>query len=227
MTVTGRPAVLYPIILTSFSGATMKKIYQNKTNRRLKVCDQTYHALVRKLFVLAIVPLSGLRYSLLCRSTSSLLIYFAVIFCMFEALPMSLYILYFCYYNQRVDSIFFQCIHRDLSARNVFIGENLVAKVGDFGLARDISGYGIYTKTSSVSTCQFGNRCFSSFLSLTIQSKYASTKLFTSTFRSFYCLQLLKRDLFSLLQGRVPWRWMALESLKDRVYTAKSDVQVS
>ena len=79
---------------------------------------------------------------------------------------------------------FFQCIHRDLSARNVFVGENLVAKVGDFGLARDISFHGIYTKTSSVSTCQFGNRSFSSILSLTIQSKYASAsiKLFTSTF---------------------------------------------
>ncbi|CAH3161665.1 unnamed protein product, partial [Porites evermanni] len=51
-----------------------------------------------------------------------------------------------------------KCVHRDLSARNVFIGENLVAKVGDFGLARDISDYGIYTKISSVSTCSLGNR---------------------------------------------------------------------
>ncbi|RMX56173.1 hypothetical protein pdam_00022636 [Pocillopora damicornis] len=39
-------------------------------------------------------------------------------------------------------------IHRDLAARNVFIGKNKVAKVGDFGLARDISDRGIYTKTS-------------------------------------------------------------------------------
>ena len=46
----------------------------------------------------------------------------------------------------------FQCIHRDLAARNVFIDENNVAKVGDFGMARDISDDGIYTKTSSVST---------------------------------------------------------------------------
>ena len=119
---------------------------------------------------------------LLCRSFSSVFTYFAVIFCMFESLPVAIYILYVCYYNQGVDSIFFQCIHRDLSARNVFIGENLVAKVGDFGLARDISFDGIYTKTSSVSTCQFGNRSFSSILSLTILSKYASTKFFTSTF---------------------------------------------
>ena len=48
-------------------------------------------------------------------------------------------------------SISFQCIHRDLAARNVFIDENNVAKVGDFGMARDVSDDGIYTKTSSVS----------------------------------------------------------------------------
>ncbi|PFX32452.1 fibroblast growth factor receptor 2-like [Stylophora pistillata] len=40
-------------------------------------------------------------------------------------------------------------IHRDLAARNVFIGANKIAKVGDFGLARDVSDGGIYTKTSN------------------------------------------------------------------------------
>jgi len=44
-----------------------------------------------------------------------------------------------------------QCLHRDLAARNVFIDDNNVAKVGDFGLARYISNEGIYTKTSNVS----------------------------------------------------------------------------
>jgi len=45
-----------------------------------------------------------------------------------------------------------QCIHGDLAARNVFIDENKVAKLGDFGLARDISDRGIYNKSSNVST---------------------------------------------------------------------------
>ncbi|KAL9955832.1 hypothetical protein ACROYT_G037217 [Oculina patagonica] len=66
-----------------------------------------------------------------------------------------------------------KCIHRDLAARNIFIDDNKVAKVGDFGLARDISDDGIYTKTSN---------------------------------------------------GKVPWRWSSLESLKDGVYTTQSDV---
>jgi len=46
---------------------------------------------------------------------------------------------------------FLQCIHGDLAARNVLIDENKVAKLGDFGLARDISDRGIYNKTSNVS----------------------------------------------------------------------------
>ncbi|CAH3104213.1 unnamed protein product [Pocillopora meandrina] len=66
-----------------------------------------------------------------------------------------------------------KCIHRDLAARNVLIGPNMVAKVGDFGLAREITEDGLYIKTS---------------------------------------------------YGKVPWRWSSLESLRDRVYTSKSDV---
>ncbi|XP_078346190.1 fibroblast growth factor receptor 3-like isoform X2 [Oculina patagonica] len=66
-----------------------------------------------------------------------------------------------------------KCIHGDLAARNVFIDHNKIAKIGDFGLARDISDRGIYTKTSN---------------------------------------------------GKVPWRWLSLESLRDVVYTTQSDV---
>ncbi|RMX49128.1 hypothetical protein pdam_00003862, partial [Pocillopora damicornis] len=50
------------------------------------------------------------------------------------------------------------CIHRDLAARNVFIDSSKVAKVGDFGLARNISDDGLYIKTSSTAG-EEGRKC--------------------------------------------------------------------
>nr|XP_023859568.1 tyrosine-protein kinase receptor Tie-1 [Salvelinus alpinus] len=61
-------------------------------------------------------------------------------------------------------------IHRDLAARNVLVGDNLVAKIADFGLSR---GEEVYVKKT---------------------------------------------------MGRLPVRWMAIESLNYSVYTTKSDV---
>ena len=46
--------------------------------------------------------------------------------------------------------IFLQIIHRDLAARNILLGRGYTAKVGDFGLARDIYKYQAYLKNSSV-----------------------------------------------------------------------------
>ena len=43
-----------------------------------------------------------------------------------------------------------QCIHRDLACRNVLVGKGLVAKVADFGMARDVSTDGQYIKTTEV-----------------------------------------------------------------------------
>ncbi|KAM9324639.1 tyrosine-protein kinase receptor Tie-1 [Gastrophryne carolinensis] len=63
-----------------------------------------------------------------------------------------------------------QFIHRDLAARNILVGDNLVAKIADFGLSR---GEEVYVKKT---------------------------------------------------MGRLPVRWMAIESLNYSVYTTKSDV---
>ncbi|XP_067042722.1 fibroblast growth factor receptor 4-like isoform X2 [Acropora muricata] len=41
-----------------------------------------------------------------------------------------------------------QCVHRDLASRNVLIGNGLVAKVADFGMARDVSTDGHYIKAT-------------------------------------------------------------------------------
>ena len=39
-----------------------------------------------------------------------------------------------------------KCIHRDLAARNVLVAKNLVIKIGDFGLARDVHKNDYYRK---------------------------------------------------------------------------------
>ena len=39
-----------------------------------------------------------------------------------------------------------KCIHRDLAARNVLVSRGLVAKVADFGLARDVHANDYYRK---------------------------------------------------------------------------------
>ncbi|XP_013927111.1 PREDICTED: fibroblast growth factor receptor 1-like [Thamnophis sirtalis] len=43
------------------------------------------------------------------------------------------------------------CIHRDLAARNVLVTEDIVMKIADFGLARDIHHIDYYKKTTNVS----------------------------------------------------------------------------
>lgn len=48
-------------------------------------------------------------------------------------------------------------IHRDLAARNVLLGNGFVAKIADFGLARDVYKYQKYVKKSCVSILSFAD----------------------------------------------------------------------
>ena len=52
--------------------------------------------------------------------------------------------------NPKVVIFTLQCIHRDLAARNVLLGENYVAKVSDYGMARDVYEQLMYKKETQV-----------------------------------------------------------------------------
>ncbi|XP_027045523.1 angiopoietin-1 receptor-like [Pocillopora damicornis] len=66
-----------------------------------------------------------------------------------------------------------RCIHRDLAARNVLLGKDYVAKVSDYGMARDVYEQLMYKKET---------------------------------------------------QGKLPVKWMAIESLETYTFTMESDV---
>jgi serine/threonine protein kinase len=46
-----------------------------------------------------------------------------------------------------------QVIHGDLAARNILLNDDLVAKVADFGLSKQLFEYSIYVQKLEVSTC--------------------------------------------------------------------------
>lgn len=51
-----------------------------------------------------------------------------------------------------LDVVLLKCIHRDVAARNVLLSDSGVAKICDFGLARDIMNDSNYVVKGNVST---------------------------------------------------------------------------
>lgn len=86
----------------------------------------------------------------------------------------------------------------------MLVGENLASKIADFGLSR---GEEVYVKKTMVS------------LSPPASGSMPAPQ--SPTHRSLLLAEPLKP---TLSQGRLPVRWMAIESLNYSVYTTKSDV---
>lgn len=102
--------------------------------------------------------------------------------------------------------LFRQLVHRDLAARNVLVAEGRKMKISDFGLSRDVYEEDSYVKRSKV-------------------KKKKRTGNY-SLWCILYTLSSLKLTTGSLtvFKGRIPVKWMAIESLFDHIYTTQSDV---
>ena len=89
-----------------------------------------------------------------------------------------------------------QVYHGDLAARNILLTENLTAKVGDFGLSKQLDmKYSCYTQKQEVG--------------LLFHTKNLSKN---QTFHHFTS------------QCPLPLKWMAIESLRDLTFSIQSDV---
>lgn len=99
-----------------------------------------------------------------------------------------------------------QCIHRDVAARNVLLTNHRVAKICDFGLARDIRNDDSYIVQGNVCVHCLWPTC-----------------LFTQAF-FFLRFFFFNGQSFLHLQARLPVKWMSPESIFQCVYTVQSDV---
>jgi serine/threonine protein kinase len=95
-----------------------------------------------------------------------------------------------------------QVIHGDLATRNVLLYDNNNIKICDFGLSRKLYTYSVYKKSKQVSYK----------LVAMIQVKLWPLQ-FGSTF-----------DYNLFFKEPLPWRWLAIEVLRDLEFSHESDV---
>jgi serine/threonine protein kinase len=126
---------------------------------------------------------------------------------------------------------FFQIVHRDLAARNILVTADFTPKISNFGLSRDIYEQSSYQKLSSVSE---------NITNEQIKGQMPSKRILLNLTRFLYlpskmkyCLivtsliaihQIDRKNRCSNFQGKLPVRWLAIESFTDGLYTTKTDV---
>lgn len=97
------------------------------------------------------------------------------------------------------------------------MGENLASKIADFGLSR---GEEVYVKKTMVSAGQASPQCTGQACSC-LCPKHEPFRPSRGGWVPFSCAPV---SPCVCPQGRLPVRWMAIESLNYSVYTTKSDV---
>lgn len=95
-------------------------------------------------------------------------------------------------------------VHRDLAARNVLVNVQLVCKIADFGLSREIENASDAYTTRVSSTSEDVH--YTPHLQYSIESV------------------LLTHLYFNLQGGKIPVRWTAPEAIAFRKFTSASDV---
>jgi serine/threonine protein kinase len=93
-------------------------------------------------------------------------------------------------------------IHGDLATRNVLMKEKNHVKITDFGLAKQLQNYDVYTKTKQV----WKNLKINLFLVAVVE------------------INEILHHLFILIQQPLPWKWLSPESLTHMKFSVKSDV---
>jgi len=103
----------------------------------------------------------------------------------------------------------FQVVHGDLATRNILLTAKKVAKITDFGLARQLYSYSVYVKKQNVRNDFIYQICIHHDLTNAVFNNKSSMR----------CL-----IPFNLKQTPLPWRHMSLESIVDMNFSSSSDV---
>ena len=124
----------------------------------------------------------------------------------------------------------YQCIHRDLAARNVLLGKDYVAKVSDYGMARDVYEQLMYKKETEVNyslkvlkVYRLTNRIISGLLrSDSYSLRTADLHALVHYIMKVWCSKYLFKWKEWEFTSRYSMRWLFLSTLYGSNWNLKS-----